>query len=157
VVADVDRRRGKKTSPSLYARVAVARYLRPAHGLPRLTVSLAGEDPVEGLRLVFVSNTDPWTYLGSRPIHLNRGCDLDSGLGLFALSSLRLPTVLRHLRQAISRKGETRGRKLLRRDDISRATVTSETPVLVQCDGDLIGERTSVEFTAVPKALSVVV
>jgi diacylglycerol kinase family enzyme len=157
VVADVDRRRGKKTSPALYTRVAVARYLRPAHGLPKLTVSLPGEDPVAGMRLVFVSNTDPWTYFGSRPIHLNRGCDLDSGLGLFALSSLRLPTVLRHLRQAISRKGETRGRKLVRRDDVERVMVSSETPVRVQCDGDLIGERTSVEFTAVPKALTVVV
>jgi diacylglycerol kinase family enzyme len=120
-------------------------------------VTLPGEEPIEGMRLVFVSNTDPWTYLGDRPIHLNRGCDLDSGLGLFALSSLGLPTVLRHLRQAISRKGETHGGKLLRRDDISHVTVSSETPVQVQCDGDLIGERTSVEFTAVPKALNVVV
>jgi diacylglycerol kinase family enzyme len=157
VVADVDRRRGKKASPALYARVAVARYIRPAHRALRLTVTLPGEEPIEGLRLVFVSNTDPWTYLGSRPIHLNRGCDLDAGLGLFALSSLRPPTVLRHLRQAISQKGETHGGKLLRRDDVARVTVSSETPVRVQCDGDLIGERTSVEFTAVPKALSVVV
>jgi diacylglycerol kinase family enzyme len=157
VVADVDRRRGKRASPALYARVAVARYLRPQHPQLRLTVRLPGEEPIDGLRLVFVSNTDPWTYLGSRPIHLNRGCDLDSGLGLFALSSMRLPTVLRHLRQAISRKGETRGGKLLRRDDVEHVTVSSELPVRVQCDGDLIGERTSVEFTAVPKALSVVV
>lgn len=157
VVADVDARRGKRASPALYARVAVARYLRPHHPQLRLTVQLPGEEPIEGMRLVFLSNTDPWTYLGSRPIHLNRGCDLDSGLGLFALSSMRLPTVLRHLRQAISRKGETHGRKLLRRDDVERVTVSSEAPVRVQCDGDLIGERTSVEFTAVPKALSVVV
>jgi diacylglycerol kinase family enzyme len=157
VVADVDRRRGKKASPALYARVAVAQYVRPSHGKPRLTVELPGEEPVEGLRLVFVSNTDPWTYLGSRAIHLNRGCDLESGLGVFALSSLRLPTVLRHLRQAISRKGETRGGKLLRRDDVQLIKVTSEEPVRVQCDGDLIGERTSVVFTAVPRALTVVV
>jgi diacylglycerol kinase family enzyme len=157
VVADVDRRRGKKASPALYARVAVARYVRPAHGRPDLTVSIPGEEPVSGLRLVFVSNTDPWTYLGERPIHLNRGCDLDSGLGVFALSSLRLPTVLRHLRQAISRKGETRGGKLLRRDDVDLIKVSSEEPVRVQCDGDLIGERTSVEFSAVRRALTVVV
>jgi diacylglycerol kinase family enzyme len=157
VVADVERRRGKKASPALYARVAVARYLRPSHGKPNLTVALAGEEAVSGLRLVFVSNTDPWTYLGDRPIHLNRGCDLDSGLGVFALSSLRLPTVLRHLRQAISQKGETRGGKLLRRDDVDLVKVTSEEPVRLQCDGDLIGERTSVEFSAVRRALTVVV
>jgi diacylglycerol kinase family enzyme len=157
VVADVDRKRGKRASPALYARVAVAEYLRPSQGKQRLTVELPGEEPVSDLRLVFVSNTDPWTYLGSRAIHLNRGCAFETGLGLFALRSLHLPTVLRHLRQAVGGKGETRGRKLLRRDDVERIRVTSEEPVRVQCDGDLIGERTSVEFMSVPRALTVAV
>ena len=157
VVAGVDAKRGKRASPALYARVAVARYIRPSHGRPRLTVRIPGEEPVSDLRLVFVSNTDPWTYLGDRPIHLNRGCSFEGGLGLFALTSLRLPTVLRHLRQAISGKGETRGGNLLRRDDVDVIRVTTDEPVRVQCDGDLIGERTNVEFRSVPRALTVVV
>lgn len=156
VVAEVDRKRGKKASPALYTRVALTQYLKPAHGEPQLTVEVDGEEPVSGLRLVFVSNTDPWTYLGSRPIHLNRRCDFEGDLGVFALHSLALPTVLRHLRQAISRKGETRGRRLLRRDDVPALRVTSATPVRVQCDGDLLGERTSVEFSSVRHALTVV-
>jgi diacylglycerol kinase family enzyme len=157
VVAGVDRKRGKRASPSLYTRTAVKEYLRPSHGRPRLTVEIPGEDPVQGLRLVFVSNTDPWTYLGSRPIHLNRGCTFDGGLGLFALHTLRLPTVLRHLRQAVGRKGEQHGGKLLRRDDLTSIRVTTDEPARVQCDGDLIGRHTSVEFRSVPSALTVVV
>jgi diacylglycerol kinase family enzyme len=156
VVAEVDRKRGKKASPALYTRVALTQYLKPAHGGPRLTVEIPGEEPVSELRLVFVSNTDPWTYLGTRPIHLNRGTGFDGGLGVFALHSLALPTVARHLRQAISRKGETRGRKLLRRDDVPGMRITSETPVRVQCDGDLIGERTCVKISSVRHALTVV-
>ena len=78
VVAEVDRKRGKKASPALYTRVALTQYLRPAHGGPQLTVEIPGEEPVSGLRLVFVSNTDPWTYLGPRPIHLNRGTGFDA-------------------------------------------------------------------------------
>jgi diacylglycerol kinase family enzyme len=155
VVADVDRKRGKRASPALYTRVAVTQYLKPTGGEPRLTVEIPGEDPVSGLRLVFVSNTDPWTYLGSRPIHLNRGTGFDSGLGVFALHSLALPTVMRHLRQATSQKGETRGRKLLRRDDVPGLRITSETPVRVQCDGDLIGEQTCVEISSARHALTV--
>jgi diacylglycerol kinase family enzyme len=155
VVAEVDRKRGKRASPALYTRVAVTQYLRPTHGEPRLTVEIPGEEPASGLRLVFVSNTDPWTYLGARPIHLNRGTGFDSGLGVFALRSLALPTVMRHLRQAISHKGETRGRKLLRRDDVPSLRITSENPVRVQCDGDLIGERTCVEISSVRHALTV--
>jgi diacylglycerol kinase family enzyme len=157
VVAGVDHKRGKRASPALYTRVAVTEYLRPSNGRPRLTVEIPGEEPVRDLRLVFVSNTDPWTYLGDRPIHLNRGCSFDGGLGLFALRSLRLPTVLRHLRQATSRKGETRGGNLLRRDNVENIRVNSHEPVRVQCDGDLIGERTFVQFTAVQRALTVVV
>jgi diacylglycerol kinase family enzyme len=156
VVAEVDRKRGKKASPALYTRVALTQYLKPAHGQPRLTVEIPGEEPVSELRLVFVSNTDPWTYLGTRAIHLNRGTGLDGGLGVFALHTLAVPTVVRHLRQAISRKGETRGRKLLRRDDVPGMRITSETPVRVQCDGDLIGERTCVEISSVRHALTVI-
>jgi diacylglycerol kinase family enzyme len=156
VVAEVDRKRGKKASPALYTRVALTQYLRPAHGKPQLTVEIPGEESISGLRLVFVSNTDPWTYLGARPIHLNRGTTFDAGLGVFALRSLSLPTVVRHLRQAISRKGETRGGKLLRHDDVPGLRVTSEDPVRVQCDGDLIGERTCVKISSVRHALTVV-
>jgi diacylglycerol kinase family enzyme len=156
VVAEVDRKRGKKASPALYTRIAVTQYLRPSHGRPQLTVTIPGAEPVSGLRLVFVSNTDPWTYLGARPLHLNRGCGFDGDLGVFALHSLRLPTVLRHLRQAVSQKGEQHGRKLFRRDDVPEVTITSADPVRVQCDGDLIGERTCVKVSAVRHALAVV-
>jgi diacylglycerol kinase family enzyme len=156
VVAEVDRKRGKKASPALYTRIAVTEYLRPARGRPRLTVQIPGEEPVSGLRLVFVSNTDPWTYLGSRAIHLNRHCGFDTDLGVFALRTLRLPTVLRHLGQAISQKGEQRGGHLFRRDDVPGLTITSPEPIRVQCDGDLIGKRTCVQIASVRHALAVV-
>lgn len=156
VVAEVDRKRGKRASPALYTRVAITQYLKPAHGTPQLTVEVPDEEPVSGLRLVFVSNTDPWTYLGAKEIHLNRGCGFDTDLGIFALHSLRLPTVLRHLRQAISRKGEQRGGKLYRRDNVPSLTITSPEPVRVQCDGDLIGKRTCVKISSARHALAVV-
>jgi len=157
VVAGVDRRRGKQTSPWLYARIALSTYLRPAGGQPRLQIELPGEEPHQGMRMAFVSNTDPWSYLGNRPVHLNAGTTFDGGLGLYSLSTLRLPTVLRALRQAVSRRGNQRGGKLLRRDDVATIRVTAEEPVRLQVDGDLVGERTNVEFTSVPRALVVAV
>ncbi|MEV4319219.1 diacylglycerol kinase family protein [Actinocrispum sp. NPDC049592] len=155
VVAGVDRKRGKQTSPWLYARIAMATYLRPAHGQPQLQIELPGEQPHQGMRMAFVSNTDPWSYLGDRPVHLNAGCTFDGGLGLYSLSTLRFPTVARALRQAVSKRGNQHGRKLLRRDDVESIRVTAEEPVRLQVDGDLVGERTNVEFTSVPKALRV--
>jgi diacylglycerol kinase family enzyme len=157
VVAGVDRKRGKRASQTLYLRVALAEYLRPKRTQPELTVLIPGHEPVTGLKLAFVSNTDPWTYLGTRPVHLNPGSSFDGGLGLFGLRTLRLPTVVRHLRQALSDSGKQRGGKLVRHDDVPSVVVRAEEPVRLQVDGDLIGERTEVVFTAVPDALKVVV
>jgi diacylglycerol kinase family enzyme len=157
VVAGVDRKRSKQTSAWLYARTAIACYLRPSHGQPRLRIEIPGEKPSEGMRLAFVSNTDPWTYLWDRPVHLNAGCTFDSGIGLYSLSSLRLVSVVRALRQAVSKRGEQRGRKVLRRDDVRLIRVTAEEPVRLQVDGDLMGECEVVEFSSVPGALTVAV
>ncbi len=154
VVAAVERRRGKRTGPVLYLRTAVTSYLRPPHGHPALTVRVPGEQPIEA-RTAFVSNTDPWSYLGTRPVHLNTGCSFDSGLGLFALTGLGLPTVLRHTCQALRARGEHRGRRLVRDDDVPIIGITAESPVNLQVDGDLMGPRTHVEFVGVPRALTV--
>ncbi|RJQ83180.1 diacylglycerol/lipid kinase family protein [Amycolatopsis panacis] len=155
VVGRVAKRRGKQTSPSLYMRAAVRSYFRPPHGRPALTVRIPGEEPTEVLT-AFVSNTDPWTYLGGRPVHLNAGCSFETGLGLFALSGLRLPTVFTHVRQALLTDSDQRGRRLLRRDDLPLIRIDADQPVNFQVDGDLVGQRTRVEFQSVPDALTVI-
>jgi diacylglycerol kinase family enzyme len=120
-------------------------------------VELPGEEPVTGVRLAFVCNTDPWTYIGSRPLRLIPTCSFDRGLGMFALRSLRPPTVLRHLGQVLRNADEPKGKHLVLRDDVSHIRVTSAKPVRVQVDGDLLGERRSVNFVSVPAALRVAV
>lgn len=157
VVAAVDRRRRKQASPALYARTALGHYAREALRAPELTVTLPGEEPVDGVRLAFVCNTDPWTYLGTRPLRLIPTCSFDRGLGLFALRSLAAPTVLRHIGQVVRGAKEPHGKHLMLRDDLSHVRVTSDVPVRVQVDGDLLGERRSVNFVSVPDALRVAV
>jgi diacylglycerol kinase family enzyme len=156
VVAAVSKRRGKQATSALYLRAAITNHLRPPLGRPKLTVRIPGEQPVDVLT-AFVSNTDPWSYLGERPIHLNQGCSLDGGLGLFALSGLALPTVFKHLRGALSAKGNQRGRRLVRHDDLPIIRIDADEPVNFQVDGDLVGQRTRVEFFSVSGALTVMV
>jgi diacylglycerol kinase family enzyme len=157
VVAAVERRRTKEASPALYARTALGHYARQALRAPELTVEVPGEDPVTGVRLAFVCNTDPWTYLGRRPLRLIPTCSFDRGLGLYALRSLATPTVLRHIGQVLRTNPKPRGKHLVLRDDLSHVRVTSDVPVRVQVDGDLLGERRSVNFVSVPAALRVAV
>jgi diacylglycerol kinase family enzyme len=141
----------------LYARTALGHYVRQVRGGPELTVELPGAEPVTGLRLAMVCNTDPWTYLGAKPLRLIPSCSFDRGLGLFALDSLAAPTVLRHAGQVLRGARPPRGKHLVLRDDLSHIRVSSVKPVPVQVDGDVLGERESVNFMSVPAALRVAV
>jgi diacylglycerol kinase family enzyme len=156
VVGRVAKRRGKQTTAGLYLRAAVRSYFRPPLGRPALTIRIPGEEPAEALT-AFVSNTDPWSYLGERPIHLNPGCSFETGLGLFALNGLGLPTVFKHVRRALATKSNQKGKRLVRHDDLPMIRIDAAEPVNFQVDGDLVGQRTRVEFFSVPDALSVIV
>ncbi len=159
VIEAVERAReaGREATPARYAWTAFTHYLRQRRRTARLTAYLPGEAPAPGLRLAFVSNTDPWTYLGARPFRTNPGSSLDAGLGLFALRRLGAPTVLRVLGQALGPHPDPRCGALLRRDDVRTLRVTSSEPVNLQVDGDHLGRHDDVEFVSVPAALRVVV
>jgi diacylglycerol kinase family enzyme len=157
VVARVERlrARGRDASPLLYTRAALTSYFHQRRHAPELTIEVPGAKPVEGVRLAFVSNTDPWTYLRSRPVRINPGASFDGGLGLYALRSLRLGTVLRQVTQVLRTEANPRGGNLVRLDDLDHLRVLSDEPVPLQVDGDLVGDHTDVTFVSVPDALRV--
>ena len=159
VIASMESARGhgREATPTRYVSTSLRRWARARAHPPSLTVEVPGREPVEGVRLALVSNTDPWTYLGSRAVRTNPGCSFDSGLGLFALRSLGLPTVLRIVGQALRLDGDPGLRSVVRDDDVASLRITSEEPVNLQVDGDHLGRRSDVEFSAVPNALRVVV
>ena len=157
VVTTVADRRGKQTNALLYLRAAITCYFRPPQGRQTLTVQLPGGEAFE-VRTAFVSNTGPWSYLGDRPVHLNAGTSFDTGLGLFALRHLSLPTVYRHARQALRKEAKGhRGRRLASYDDLPELSVSAEQPVNFQVDGDPAGRRRLVKFISVPGALTVLI
>lgn len=159
VIASMERARGRghDATPTRYVATSIRRWTRTRLEPPDLTVEIAGQEPVEGVRLAIVSNTDPWTYLGPRPVRTNPGCSFDTGLGLFALKSVGLPTVLRLVHQVLRADGASGLKSVVRHDDVPALRITSDEPVNLQVDGDHLGRRSDVEFVAVPEALRVVV
>jgi diacylglycerol kinase family enzyme len=105
-----------------------------------------------------VSNTSPWSYLGSRPVRTNPQASFDSGLDVFALRSLGTLSTLRVLSQMVSARRDSgpRGRAVLAAHDLAGITVTASRPLAFQVDGEYMGEREEVRFRAVPDALRVV-
>ncbi|MGW1681031.1 diacylglycerol/lipid kinase family protein [Saccharopolyspora sp. NPDC002376] len=157
VVAEVERLRsnGRNVTPALYARTALACYFRMARQEPQIGLQIGDESQVSGLHSVFVSNTDPWTYLGSRPVRMSPETSFDTGLGVFALQNMRAYPVLRHVAEMLRGRAKPHARNSIERADVGHLCVTCTEPLRLQVDGDCLGERSEIEFFSVPEALRV--
>ncbi|HSV68087.1 MAG TPA: diacylglycerol kinase family protein [Mycobacteriales bacterium] len=160
VVRRMERRRraGQPISHLRYVRAAVSQfYLHTDRRQPALTLHIPGQRPVNGLFLAIVSNTTPWTYLHKRPVRPSPLASFDTGLDLFSLRRMRTVTAWRHIVQMLRANSMMRGRHLVQLHDLTGFTLRSDRPLGFQVDGDYLGEREQVIFTAVPKALRVVI
>lgn len=158
VVAAVEaqRAKGRKVTASRYIRVAIREMLANARKDPALTLHIPGRDPVEGAHFVFVSNASPWTYANTRPVWTNPTTTFETGLGVFAITSMNVWANLRLVRKMLARRPRIEAAHLIREDDLTQLRVTSDTAVACQIDGDYVGLRETMTFTAVPDALAVV-
>jgi diacylglycerol kinase family enzyme len=158
VVAAVEahRDKGRKVTASRYIRVAVKEMLASARNEPSLTLHLPNREPVSGVHFAFVSNSSPWTYANARPVWTNASTTFETGLGVFAITSMNVWANLGLVRRMVSKRPRIEAKHLIRDDDVAWVRVTSDTPVACQIDGDYLGPRRSMTFTAIPNALGVV-
>lgn len=158
VVAAVEaqRNKGRKVTAARYIRVAIREVLASSRKDPSLTLHLPDRDPVSGVHFAFVSNSSPWTYANTRPVWTNPTTTFETGLGVFATTSMSVWASLRLVRQMLARNPRLAAKHLIRDDDLPWLRVTSDTPVACQIDGDYLGTRDAMTFTAIPDALGVV-
>lgn len=158
VVAAVEaqRARGRTVTAARYIRVAVREMLASARSEPALTVHLPGRPPVAGVHFAFVSNASPWTYANARPVWTNPSTTFEGGLGVFAITSMNVLANLLLVRRMLSKNPRITARHLVREDDLPWVRITASEPVACQVDGDFLGTRADMTFTAVPDALAVV-
>jgi diacylglycerol kinase family enzyme len=122
-----------------------------------ITLERPGEEPVEGLQLVIVSNTAPWTFLGNWPVNPTPRASFETGLDVFGLRKLRTGTALRHIRQMFAGSGRPpHGKHVVSLHDVSDVTLRAGHPVAFQVDGDYLGTRELVQMVAIPNALTVI-
>jgi len=157
VVAAVEaqRAKGRAVTAGRYVRVAIREVLASARKEPALTLHLPDREPVAGVHFAFVSNASPWTYANARPVWTNPSTTFETGLGIFATTSMNVWANLMLARRMLSKKARIEARHLIREDDLPWLRVTSDTPVACQIDGDYVGLRDSMTFTSVPDALGV--
>jgi diacylglycerol kinase family enzyme len=158
VVAAVEAQRdkGRKVTAWRYIRVAIRANLAAARKEPSLTLHLPDREPVSGVHFAFVSNSSPWTYANTRPVWTNPETTFETGVGVFAVTSMNVWANLGLVRRMLARKPRLEAKHLIRDDDLAWVRVTSDTEVACQIDGDYAGMRETMTFTSVPNALGVV-
>ena len=158
VVAAVEaqRAKGRKVTAGRYIRIAVREMLGSVRDEPLLTVHLPDREPVPGVHFAFVSNASPWTYANARPVWTNPDTTFETGLGVFAVTTMNVAANLLVVRRMLSKKARIKGKHLIREDNLPWVRITSAEPIACQVDGDFLGMRDDMTFTAVPQALAVV-
>jgi diacylglycerol kinase family enzyme len=143
-----------------YAETAAAvftrRYLiRP----PRIVVD-GPDGEVNGITAL-VQNGDPYTYAGSRPVHVCRDVALDSGTLSAAVleraTPIDLPTMaVRLLSERFEATDHAHTASLTGLSELQIRAADPEQPFAVQVDGDFLGRFEQATFSVVPQSLSVI-
>ena len=103
-----------------------------------------------------VLNTDPYTYLGSRPISLAPEATLDRGLSVVALRTLSLGTISGLLTDLFQGKPLKNNEVVHIAHDLKDVALTGHNSFPHQLDGDYLGSVDSLNFKWRPKILRLV-
>lgn len=153
------RAHGKPVTPALYVRIALRQFYRQTDRQhPSIAIELGGRPEPDQVFIGIVSNTAPWTYLGSREVHANPQASFDTGLDLFALRKMSTFSTFSAIGRMLTASGDhpLGGRNVLSYHDQKHIGLRADRPVAFQIDGEYVGEREAVAFESVPDALRVI-
>jgi diacylglycerol kinase family enzyme len=168
VVKRVDRNPTMKgnAGPYYYSWAGISSFYRKYLVNPvRMRTHVWGHEPIEGITTI-IQNSDPFTYFASRPIRVCEGIAIDDGTLSMAVlkraAQRDMPTLINRLFSGS--RPAARHRRVAHFDDVKSATVEtvsqnkdgSPRPLPLQVDGDYIGERTRIELSIDPGALTIV-
>ncbi|MEO8888024.1 MAG: diacylglycerol kinase family protein [Jatrophihabitantaceae bacterium] len=151
------RRKGKKSTHLLYARVAVRTFFRTDRRHPRLLVELGDGSRFEDIHFAIVANTDPWTYAGSRPLRPTPDARFENGLAVYARRRMGAPGVLFSMARMSGQNPRIGNRGAALAYDLDSLTILADEPLPVQIDGDFHGMRDKLVFSTAPAAVRVLV
>ena len=163
---DAHPRLKSRAGPYYYTWAAISAFYRSYIVNPvRLRVEIDGVQTSEGVTAL-TQNSDPFTYFASRPVRVCEGVEIDDGtlsVGVLKRATQRdMPTLIPRLFS--EKRPAARHRQVEHFEGVRAARIssTSETkegvprPFPIQVDGDYIGERTHIDLSVVPAALTVV-
>ena len=124
---------------------------------PRFAVHHADATVVEDGCFGLVLNTNPYTYLGNRPLQVAPEATLERGLASLTMRTLAFPTFATVIASVLGtgRRARTH-RRVDYRTDLTGLRVVGHGPFPYQVDGDFLGETTELVIRHEPDALRLV-
>jgi diacylglycerol kinase family enzyme len=160
VVEQVERRSGLKrwAGHPLFVYAGFATWFRHYdRRQPGFAVDFDDGVSVSDGYLAICMNSNPYTFLGNRPLNLAPEAGLDRGLTLVTFRTLEFFTVLRVIASAAGfGRPARRFRRLVVRDDLSGFVLRGLRPVPYQVDGDFLGLEERFAFRYEPDVLRLV-
>ncbi len=144
VVQRVERRIGLKRTlgQSVFAYAAITTWMRHYdHRRPRFAVELGDGSVIDDGYFSVCLVTDPYTFLGPRPLNLVPGATGEGGLSSVTLRSLKARSLLAVAGRALRGGDEVDSHPDVEvRRDQARLVVSGHGPVPWQADGDYLGQ-----------------
>jgi diacylglycerol kinase family enzyme len=161
VVAEVEKRSGLKryAGHPLFIWAGLTTWVRHYDRTrPRMSIIHADGTVIDDVYLAIILNTDPYTYLGSRPLSIAPDATLDRPLTSVAVRTLSFRPLIKLLNGLIRGSDDIRTHKKVDyRTDVFDLRVTGHGPFPYQVDGDYLGDTEDLTFTWRPDVLSLVV
>ena len=159
VVEQVERRAGLKryAGHPLFVYAGFDTWIRHFdRSRPRFAVHHADGSVIDDAYLTIVLNTNPYTYLGNRPLDLSPAATLDRGLVAVTFRTMKATAILRSLVGALRGGGVEKTDYLDEQIDLDELVVEGSDPFPYQLDGDYLGEAERLHFQHVPDAVRLV-
>jgi diacylglycerol kinase family enzyme len=159
IVAGVERerRKGKVSTHGLYTKVGIREFFKTDRRHPRLHVELSDGTRCDDIHFAIVTNTDPWTYIGNRPLRPTPETTFESGLGLYARRRMSTAGLLFSMARLSGKHARVGHRGAYLVHNLDGLTVLADEPMPVQVDGDFLGPQEKLVFRSAPNAVKVLV
>ncbi|MCU1454378.1 MAG: putative lipid kinase [Acidimicrobiales bacterium] len=160
VVEQVERRGSLKrwAGHPLFVYAAFATWFRHYDkDRPRFSVSYPDGHEVADGYFGICCNTNPYTFLGNRPLDIAPEAGLDRGLVMITIRSMRFTRIIGLAGRALRGGGHVaKDPSVDYRVDATKLVVASDRPFPYQVDGDFIGQVTRLELRHEPAVLDLV-
>ena len=123
---------------------------------PHFSLEFADGTKTENGYFSIVMNTNPYTYLGNRPLDIVPSTSLSTGLSVVTFKTMKPTHILRTLASALRGGGVSPAPWLDIHTDVRRVTASNKKAFAYQLDGDYLGEIQNIDFEYVPNALRLV-